>query len=92
LDRVERINHEKASLNRLALSGSLCRSARPADDRFPGPKASNAVDPPVDGLPREIRRGEQVPAEWDFQVIDVELAMIDLVNLVRAQTTTWEGS
>lgn len=53
---------------------------------------ADAADPRVDDLLGEVRRGGQVLPEWGFHVIDMELAMGDLVNLVRAQAATWSSA
>jgi hypothetical protein len=53
---------------------------------------ADAADPRVDDVLGEVRRGGQALPEWGFHVIDVELAMGDLVNLVRAQAAAWGSS
>jgi hypothetical protein len=50
---------------------------------------SDASDPRVDDLPGEVRRGGQVLPEWGFHVIDMELAMGNLINVVKAQAAAW---
>jgi hypothetical protein len=37
-------------------------------------------------------RVDDLLGEWGFHVVDVELAMGDLVNLVRAQAANWSSS
>ncbi len=53
---------------------------------------ADPADPRVDDLLGEVRRGGRALPEWGFHVIDVELAMGDLVNLVRAQAVNWRSS
>jgi hypothetical protein len=48
------------------------------------------ADPrPIDVL-GEVRRGGKVLPEWGFHVIDMELAMGDLVRVVEAQAESWQ--
>jgi hypothetical protein len=50
---------------------------------------ADPADPRLDDLLGEVRRGGQALPEWGFHVIDMELAMGDLVNLVRRQAESW---
>jgi pimeloyl-ACP methyl ester carboxylesterase len=52
---------------------------------------ADAADPRVDDVSGEVRREGRALPEWGFHVIDIELAMGDLVNLVRAQAANWHG-
>ena len=49
----------------------------------------NPADPRVHDLLGEVRRGGKVLPEWGFHVIDMELAMGDLVRVVEAQAEGW---
>ena len=48
------------------------------------------ADPRVDDILGEVRRGGRVLPEWGFHVIDMELAMGDLVRVVEAQADGWQ--
>jgi hypothetical protein len=47
------------------------------------------ADPRANDLLGEVRRGGEVLPEWGFHVIDMELAMGDLVRVVEAQAESW---
>ncbi|RYE71513.1 MAG: hypothetical protein EOO81_05735 [Oxalobacteraceae bacterium] len=53
---------------------------------------ADPADLRVDDLLGEVRRGGRALPEWGFHVIDMELAMGDLVNLIRAQAVNWDSS
>jgi len=48
------------------------------------------ADPRARDILGEVRAGGKVLPEWGFHVIDMELAMGDLVRLVEAQAERWE--
>jgi len=54
--------------------------------------SADPADLRVDDLLGEVRRGGRTLPEWGFHVVDMELAMGDLVNLVRAQAMNWDSS
>lgn len=51
---------------------------------------ADPADPRADDLLGEVRRNGQVLPEWGFHVIDMELAMGDLVRVVEAQSASWQ--
>jgi len=53
---------------------------------------ADPAGPRVNDLLGEVRRGGRALPEWGFHVIDIELAMGDLMNLVRAQAANWGSS
>jgi len=53
---------------------------------------ADPADPRVDDIQGDVRRGGKRLAEWGLHVIDMELAMGDLVRVVKAQAAAWAAS
>jgi hypothetical protein len=51
--------------------------------------ATDPADLRADDIPGEVRTNGQPLPEWGFHVIDMELAMGDLVRVVEAQAESW---
>jgi hypothetical protein len=51
---------------------------------------ADPADPRVDDIKGEIVASGKVLPEWGFHMIDMELALGDLVRVVAAQAETWE--
>ena len=50
---------------------------------------ADRADPRVDDILGDVRADGEVRPEWGFHVIDMELAMGDLVRVVEAQAESW---
>jgi hypothetical protein len=50
---------------------------------------ADLADPRVDDILGEVRANGEVLPEWGFHVIDMELAMGDLVRVVEGQAESW---